>query len=142
MANCLRYISSSGALSTRRAKTNEAQCGLTTHPSGRLRRRLIPALGRMKGTHILSLIAASLWALLILTGIQGVNAVLSQQVPGWPSPGQIHYYVYIPAIMFALIVSGWALIIRWRRLKVFTVTFIVLALLVLPVYLLAYTGGV
>ena len=54
----------------------------------------------MKGTHILSLIAASLWALLILTGIQGVNAVRSQQVPGWPPPGKIHYYVYIPAIMF------------------------------------------
>jgi len=96
----------------------------------------------MKGTHLLSLITATLWALLILAVINSVKAARSQQIPGWPSPGQIHHYVYIPAIMFALIVSGWALTIRWRRLKAFTVLFIVLALLVLPVYLLAYTGGV
>jgi hypothetical protein len=96
----------------------------------------------MKGTHLLSLITASLWALLILIGIKGVETVRSQHIPGWPSPGQVHYYVYIPAVMFTLIAAAWSLTVRWQRVKLFAVTAIVLALLVLPVYLLAYTGGV
>jgi O-antigen ligase len=96
----------------------------------------------MKGTHVLSLITAILWALLILTGIRGIDSVRSQHISGWPSPGQVHYYVYIPAIMLTLIVSAWALAVRWQRVKVFAVTLIVLALLALPVYLLAYTGGI
>jgi hypothetical protein len=96
----------------------------------------------MKGTHVLSAIAAIFWALLIPIGIRGINVARSQHIPGWPSPGTIHYYVYIPVIMLTLIASAWAVAIRWRRVKAFALTFIVLALLVLPVYLLAYTGGI
>jgi hypothetical protein len=96
----------------------------------------------MKGTHALGSIAAIIWAILIPVGIRGVGAARSQHIAGWPSSGQIFYYVYAPVIMLALIVLAWALAVRCLRIKVFTITFIVLALLVLPVYLLVYTGGV
>ena len=105
-------------------------------------RRLTSALGIMKGTHVLSFTAAIVWALLIPIGIRGVDFARSQHIAGWPSPSQMFYYVYTPIIMLALIVLAWALAVRWLSVKVFTATFNALALLVLPVYLLAYAGGV
>jgi len=83
----------------------------------------------MKGIYVLSFIAAVVWALLIPIGIRGVNVARSQHIAGWPSPGQILYYVYIPVIMLAIIVLVWALAVRWPRIKALMVAFNVLAFL-------------
>jgi hypothetical protein len=96
----------------------------------------------MKGTHILALVVTTLWAIALLKGFDSIDLMRSQQIPGWPSAGNIRYFVYVPAALLALVVSAWALAVRWRLIKVPAVIFILLALLVLPVYLLAYTGGI
>jgi hypothetical protein len=96
----------------------------------------------MKGTGILAFVTATLWALILLMGFGGIDSVRSQHVPGYPSAGQIHYYVYFPAALLALIIFAWALAARWRRLKALALALILLALLALPCYLFFYTGGV
>jgi len=95
----------------------------------------------MKGTHILALITATLWALILVMGFSGIESVRSQHVPGFPSAGQIRYYVYFPAALFALVIVMWALAARWRQLKAPALALVALALLVLPGYLVFYTGG-
>lgn len=95
----------------------------------------------MKGTHTLSVITATLWALILLMGFGGIDSVRSQHVPGFSSAGQIRYYVYFPATLFALVIALWALAARFRQFKAPAVALIALALLVLPGYLLFYTGG-
>jgi hypothetical protein len=96
----------------------------------------------MKGTHILGLVTATLWAIALLMGFNSIDLMRSQHISGWPSAGNIHYFIYIPTALLALVVSAWVLAVRWRRIKVPAVIFILLALLVLPVYLLAYSGGI
>jgi len=96
----------------------------------------------MKGTSILAFVTATLWALILFMGFGGVDSVQSQHVPGYPSAGQIHYYVYVPAALLALVIFSWASAARWRRLKIFALPTILLALLFLPGYLFFYTGGV
>jgi hypothetical protein len=95
----------------------------------------------MKGTHILALTATTLWAIALLMGFSAIDLMRSQHISGWPSAGQIRYHVYIPATLLPLIVSAWALAVRWPRIKVSAVIFILLVVLMLPIYLLAYTGG-
>jgi hypothetical protein len=96
----------------------------------------------MRGTHIIALIAATLWVFALYAGLNGLDLVRAQHIPGWPSAGQIRYYVYIPAALLLLMVSAWGIAVLWRSIKVPVVIFILLTLLVLPVYLLAYTGGI
>ncbi|MBB5358055.1 4-amino-4-deoxy-L-arabinose transferase-like glycosyltransferase [Rhodanobacter sp. ANJX3] len=96
----------------------------------------------MKGTSILAFVTATLWALILLMGFGGIDTVRSQHVPGYPSVGQIHYYVYVPATLLALVIFTWALAARWQRFKILALAIILLALLFFPGYLFFYTGGV
>jgi len=96
----------------------------------------------MKGTHILALFAMTLWALVLLMGLGGIDGVRAEHVLGYPSAGQIGYYVYFPATVLALVVSAWMLSIYRRQLKAFAATVIMLTLLLLPGYLFFYTGGI
>ena len=96
----------------------------------------------MKGTSIFAFVTATLWALILLMGFGGIDSVRSQHVPGYPSAGQIHYYVYFPATLLTLVIFAWALAARWRRLKILSLACILLAFFVLPCYLFFYTGGV
>ena len=95
----------------------------------------------MKGTHILALAATTLWALVLLMGLGGVDSVRSQHVLGYPAAGQIRFYVYFPATVLALVVATWALSIYRRQFKALAATVIALTLLLLPGYLFFYTGG-
>ena len=96
----------------------------------------------MKGTHIFALIVAVLWGAAIQMGLSGMDLARSQQIQGWPSIGQVHYYVHFPIFMLALVVAAWSLAARWPRFKTPASILLALAFLVLPVYFLAYTGGV
>jgi hypothetical protein len=95
----------------------------------------------MKGTHILGLVTAILWALILLMGLGGIDGVRSQHAPGFPSADQVHYYVYFPAALLALVVATWTFAAYWRPFKAPAVVLIALALLALPGYLFFYTGG-
>jgi hypothetical protein len=95
----------------------------------------------MKGTHILGLVTATLWALLLIMGLGGIDSIRSQHVPGFPSTGQLRYYVYFPAASLALVIAAWVLAAHWRQFKVPAVILIALALVALPGYLFFYTGG-
>ena len=96
----------------------------------------------MKRTHILAFAATALWAIALRIGFNGIDLARSQHIAGWPSAGNIRYFIYAPAILFSLTVSAWALAARWQRLRVSAVIFFLLAILALPVYLLGFTGGV
>ena len=98
-------------------------------------------LGRMKSSKILAFLVTTLWAVILLMGFGSINAVRSQHAPGFPSAGQIHYYVYVPAIMLALVVALWVVAARYPSIRIPAVFLIVLALLALPGYLFFYTGG-
>ncbi|HEY5849210.1 MAG TPA: hypothetical protein VIT62_00365 [Lysobacter sp.] len=95
----------------------------------------------MKGTHILALITTTLWAIVLLMGFGLIDGVRSQHVSGFPSEGQMRYYVYFPAALLVLVITSWALATR-RHLKAPAVALIALALLILPGYFLFYTGGI
>lgn len=102
---------------------------------------LYNTLGNMKGTHILGLVTATIWALILLMGLGAIDGVRSQHVPGFPSAGQLRYYVYFPATLLALVIALWAVAAYRRQLKVPAITLLWLALLALPGYLFFYTGG-
>ena len=93
----------------------------------------------MKGTHILALIATTLWALVLIMGLGGIDSVRSQHALGYPSAGQMRFYVYLPATVLVVVVAAWALSIYRRTLAAVLIT---LSLLVLPGYLFFYTGGI
>ena len=96
----------------------------------------------MKGTHILAIITLILWGLLFLLGLSGIDGVRAQNVPGYPNPSQIGYYIHFPAIVFGIVLISWGAAIYRRKLKPIAVVAICGALLVLPCYMLLYTGGV
>jgi hypothetical protein len=96
----------------------------------------------MKGTHILALIATTLWALVLIMGLGGIDSVRSQHALGYPSAGQVRFYVYLPATVLVVVVAAWALSIYRRQLKTLAAVLITLSLLVLPGYLFFYTGGI
>ena len=96
----------------------------------------------MKSSKILAFLVTTLWALILLMGFGGINSVRQQHAPGFPSAGQIHFYIHIPAIMLALVVALWVLAARYPSIRIPAVFLIVLALLALPGYLLFYTGGI
>jgi hypothetical protein len=96
----------------------------------------------MKGTHILGLITVSLWIFFLLVGLGLIDSVRSQHVPGYPSAGQIRYYIHFPAAVLALVIATWVLAAHWRPFRGPAVLLITLSLLALPGFLLFYTGGV
>jgi len=76
-----------------------------------------------------------------MMGLSAIGGVRSQHVPGYPSAGQIHFYVYFPAAILALVIAARILASRRQWLQILATPLITLALFVLPVYLLFYTGG-
>lgn len=96
----------------------------------------------MKATFALALTATALWSLVLIMGFAGMDGVRSQNVPGYPSDGQLRYYVYLPTGVLALVGVTWALSVRFRLLKALVALVALAALLCLPSYLYYYTGGV
>jgi hypothetical protein len=111
-----------------------AECAVAAHSR--------PTLGRMKSTLVLALTAGAFWALILMMGFAGIDGVRSQNVPGFPSDGQLRYYLYFPAAVLALVVTTGALSIRFAFLRTLVILVAVAALLCLPCYLIYYTGGV
>ena len=89
-------------------------------------------------------IAASLttmlWTFFTYTGYNLVSGVAQRHVPAYPSPGQWHYYVYVPLTML-LVSVGLLLLARKLPLALF-VTLWALQIVVFIPFFLGYTGGV
>jgi hypothetical protein len=96
----------------------------------------------MRSALVLTLPAAVLWALVLVVGFAGIDGVRSQNVPGYPSDGQLRYYIYLPLSVLALVASTWALSRRHRFLRALAGAVALVSLLCLPYYLQYYTGGV
>jgi len=90
---------------------------------------------------VLAFLVTTLWAIVLLMGIGSINSIRSQHAPGFPSAGQIQYYIQFPAIMLAVVLALWVLAARYPSIRFPAVSLIALALLALPGYLFFYTGG-
>ena len=96
----------------------------------------------MRGANIFAGIVCALWLGLVWLGIDGMRGVVNQHAPGYPSPGQLAFYVGAPAVVACGLVL-WAILCNlvWRSATALGLVS-VLALLFLPLYLLPYGGGV
>jgi hypothetical protein len=96
----------------------------------------------MKSTHTLALVAAIVWSVVLAIGLSGIDGVRAQHIPGFPSAGQVRYYVFMPATSVALVAVTWVLAVRWRKLKLLANALLVFTLLAFPFYFFHFTGGV
>ncbi len=96
----------------------------------------------MKVKFLLVLTAIVLWSLILMVGFSGIDGVRSQNTAGYPTYGQLRYYIYIPIGVLTAVGVSWALSVRLRLLKALPALVAVAALLCLPPYLYYYTGGV
>jgi hypothetical protein len=95
----------------------------------------------MRFIYILTAINALIWGTLIVMGRSGISSITAQHVKGYPASGQITYYLYIPIIVFLVVLSSFALSLR-RRFGCFIIAIQVVAFLIFFPYMLAYTGGI
>ncbi|HEY5780948.1 MAG TPA: hypothetical protein VIT66_03615 [Lysobacter sp.] len=78
--------------------------------------------------------------MLALLGHSLLEGVERQQVVGYPAPGQLRYYLYIPLGVLAAVVVAWR-IARHKPARRLACVVIILTVLAVPLYLLPYTGG-
>ena len=90
---------------------------------------------------VLMALNALVWGALSWMGWDGIKYVESQHVAGFPSTGQIGYYLVFPLLMLSLSLVPGALLgqTKWSAAASAWCGFTLIA--VLP-YLLSYTGGV
>jgi hypothetical protein len=89
---------------------------------------------------VVASVTALLWALWAALGYHLTDGVVQQHAPGYPSPGQWHYYVYFP---LAMVFMNLGLLVVGRRLPVaLFVTVLVAEVIVFIPFFLGYTGGV
>ena len=96
----------------------------------------------MKRTYILPLAAAGLWGILLLSGIDSMEDVRAQQAPGYPSSGQVDFYVRFPAAVVALIVVTWIVGALYHPARKPAGILIIITLILAPIYFAVSGGGV
>jgi len=92
-----------------------------------------------RSTLILLALNVLVWGGLAVVGYQGVQSIVQQHAPGYPSSGQIDYYVVAPLVILAVSIA-WPLLLWRGRLGLRNIG-PTITLLILPLYLFAYTGG-
>jgi len=96
----------------------------------------------MRGANILAGLAVLAWFGLSFIGLSLLRGVAEQNVPGYPSSGQVQYLIIYPMLVAALLIaSAWfcnRLVHRPALLGCLSVT----ALFAVLPYLLALGGGV
>jgi hypothetical protein len=94
----------------------------------------------MKASYTFAIVALVAWGLLGLNGYSLLESSKTGNVPGYPSPEQYRFYVYFPTAMLVLVVA--ALVASHHRVfRAPAYVLYALSLLVLPPFLLYYTGG-
>lgn len=96
----------------------------------------------MRWTDLPNAMVATIWGLLLVSGIQGVLGIVSQHVAGYPATGQYLLYVGFPVLFLALS-ALWALLSRTKRwfYDLYPFAVVLTAFAVLPV-ILVWGGGV
>lgn len=91
-------------------------------------------------TYTLMALNAITWACLSWSGLDGMRAVRAQHVPGYPSHGQLEFYVVVPLVVLAVSITVPLLLsrTRWARVGVWVESAILLLLLPFGFF---YTGG-
>jgi hypothetical protein len=88
-------------------------------------------------------IAASLttllWAFFIYMGYDLTKGVALRHIPGYPSAGQMHYYVHFPLLMMFVSI-GLLLLAKKLPETVFVVVWLLQIAVFIP-FFLGYTGG-
>jgi len=97
----------------------------------------------MIGTYALALLNVVFWGFFTLKGVEILERVSAQRVPGYPTAEQIAYYLGLPAIVFVGAVVATFLRVRGPvRHSIWPVIVLIGLLLVAFPYLLSYGGGV
>ena len=90
----------------------------------------------------LTALSCAAWGGLVALGLEGLKGVVEQHVNGYPAPGQLIYYFWMPAMAFLVSFLSGALCLRMPRIRwIGQLTLLVLLLALLP-FLYLYTGGV
>ncbi len=86
------------------------------------------------------------WGGLTLLGLDGMQSVREQHIPGYPASGQIAYYVLAPALLTtaAIVIPllGRSFKDPTGDIRGMGKFFLLMSLLLLLPYLLLYSGGV
>jgi hypothetical protein len=88
---------------------------------------------------IAAILTALFWGLFTYIGFGLVSRAAERRVPGYPSVGQLRYYVYFPATM--LLLSICLAILASKAPKLLFVIIWLLQLVLIPPFVLGYTGG-
>jgi len=91
-------------------------------------------------TYALMAINVALWGYFVWSGLDGIDAVRTQHVPGYPNPDQIKFYLGIPLLMVAMALALPILLRRTRWAGVGTTVLIGTLILLIP-FGFFYTGG-
>ena len=94
----------------------------------------------MRTSHIFAAIVGAPWALLALMGISAVQQAKLQELPPDMIAGRAGYYLHLPLAVLVVVIGAW-LISRYRPIRFVAYAAYALATIVLPCYLLFYTGG-
>ena len=96
----------------------------------------------MRGANILTGCAVFAWTMMLLIGVSLIQGVTSQNVPGYPSSGQIEFYLLYPALAIAVLVAcAWLFKGISRRPSLLAFLSGAALLAVLP-YVMFFGGGV
>ena len=96
----------------------------------------------MRRANILTGCAVFAWAALLLVGASLIRGVTGQNVPGYPSSGQIEFYLLYPALAIAVLVAcAWLFKGISRRPSLLAFLSGAALLAVLP-YIMFFGGGV
>ncbi|MDH7976052.1 hypothetical protein QH494_28065 [Sphingomonas sp. AR_OL41] len=96
----------------------------------------------MRRTDVPMFLVASGWAYLLWSGLDGLLAIRSRHIPGYPATGQLVLYAAIPALALALLAAGFTLsrTARWFY-DIYPLVVVASAFAFFPV-ILAWGGGV
>jgi len=96
----------------------------------------------MRGANILTGVAVLAWLGISLIGLSLMQGVADQNVPGYPSSGQLQYYVLYPVVVAALLTAfAWFCnrsVPRPMLLGCLSGT----ALFAVLIYLMGFSGGI
>jgi hypothetical protein len=90
----------------------------------------------------LTALSCAAWGGLVALGLEGLKGVVEQHVPGYPAPGQIIYYFWMPATAFFISFLSGVFCLKMPRVRWAGHLILLVSLLALLPFLFLYTGGV
>jgi hypothetical protein len=95
----------------------------------------------MLRTNIFASVTLLLWVLALWAGVSLIVGVVNQNVPGYPNPGQMIHYMFLPGGIVFILASSIAYFNFVRRSPTMLAGVSTLFLLCLPVFISLSGGG-